>query len=247
MAGRAGLAALTLLLLAPSADAAPTPKAFHYTAQLGESDAFVAIVKKGERFRAYVSDATAKRASLSVWFRGDLSPEDHVSASSYGVGVEADLERREATGTVTLPDGRTFEFTATSGFGGGLVERNYRHEGVHYRSGWIVLRDKRVRGRTTVLGTGLNAGSEAGPGIRPTPPDASQVPDEQRPALCTQIEEDHGALRVQRGKLLHQSGIWELRLNHGRGSGAAYRRLSQATGELDELLFELERYAAGIC
>jgi hypothetical protein len=35
---------------------------------------------------------------------------------------------------------------------------------------------------------------------------------------------DVEALRVQLGRLLHQSGIWELRLNHGRGSATAYNR-----------------------
>ena len=54
-------------------------------------------------------------------------------------------------------------------------------------------------------------------------------------------------MRFQRGKLLHQSGVWELRLNQGRGSGAAYRRLSQAIGAVDEQVFEVERYSAKVC
>jgi hypothetical protein len=148
---------------------------------------------------------------------------------------------------VTLPDGRAFDFAAESGFGRGLVDRFYRHAGVSYRSGWIVLGDDRARGRTTVAGTAFDGSFTSGPGIRPTPPIGSQIAEEQRPALCAQLERDHEALRVQRGRLLHQSGIWEQRLNLGRGSGAAYNRLSQAIGSLDELIWGLERYDASVC
>ena len=35
-------------------------------------------------------------------------------------------------------------------------------------------------------------------------------------------------------------GIWELRLNRGRGSSAAYNRLTQVIGFLDETIFGLE-------
>ena len=48
-------------------------------------------------------------------------------------------------------------------------------------------------------------------------------------------------MRAQRGKLLHQSGIWERRLNLGRGSSAAYNRLNQAIGAVDSMIFGLER------
>ena len=181
----ARVAALLVLaaLLVPATASAVTVPAVHYTAQIDGTDAFVGIVKRGTRFRAHVSDATAKGATLSVWFRGDLGPDGHVSASAHGFGLEGDLARGSGTGTMTLPDGRAFTFTADSGFGGALIERSYRHAGRHYRSGWVVLRDKRVRGRTSVPGTALDGSSSTGPGIRPSPPLSSQVPDEQRPAL----------------------------------------------------------------
>src|SRR5918994_4817722 len=233
--------------LAPAAASAVTPPTFQYTGQLQGTEAFVGIVKKGDRFRAYVSDATPRRATLSVWFRGDVGLDGHVSTTAYGVGLEADLERRAAAGTVTLPDGRVFEFTAETGFGGGLVDRSYRHAGVSYRSGWIVLGDDPVRGRTTVAGTAFDGSLTSGPGIRPTPPIGGQIAEEQRPSLCTQIGQDHEALRAQLGRLLHQSGIWELRLNRGRGSGAAYHRLNQVIGALDTTLEEVERYRDGVC
>lgn len=225
-------AALVLAaLVAPAQASAVTSQ---YTGALAGSNAFIGIAKTDQRFRAYVSDATAMGATLSVWFRGDVRPDGTLTASAYGVELEADLERRTGTGSVTLADGRRFQFAAEGGFGGGLVDRSFRHAGSSYRSGWIVLRDKRVRGRTTVAGTALDGTTVTGPGIRPNPP-------------CDQLLEDHEALRVQRGRLLHQSGIWELRLNRGRGSGAAYRRLTQAIGALDEQVFAVERHAADHC
>jgi hypothetical protein len=79
-----------------------------------------------------------------------------------------------------------------------------------------VLDDNRVRGRTMVLGSALTGAP-------------------------TSEENDLGVLRVQLGRVLRQSGIWESRLNRGRGSGAAYNRLTQVIGFLDEAIFELER------
>jgi hypothetical protein len=194
-----------------------------------------------------VSDATPKGATLSVWFRGDVAPDGTVGASAYGVRLEAELERRNATGTVTLPDGRALAFAAETGFGGALIERSYRHAGQAYLSGWIVLRDKRLRGRTSIPGTASDGSSSTGPGIRPTPPLGSQIAPEQRPALCAQLEADQEALRTQRGQLSHQSGIWELRLNRGRGSGTAYTRLFQAMGAVDRAIEEVEGYSAAVC
>jgi hypothetical protein len=246
MARLAGLVALAALL-APATASALTPPATHYTARIDGSGAFVGIVKRGERFRAYVSDATPKGATLSVWFRGDVPPDGGISASAYGVGLDAQLERREASGTVTLPDGRALAFAAGSGFGGALIERSYRHAGQAYLSGWIVLSDKRTRGRTTVHSTAFDGSSPTGPGIHPTPPLGSQMAPEQRPALCAQLEADQEALRTQRGRLLHQSGIWELRLNLGRGSGSAYTRLFQAINAVDRAIEEVEGYSAAVC
>ena len=229
--GRVAVALVLVGLAAPAEASAVTSQ---YTGALAGSNAFIGIAKTDQRFRAYVSDATATGARLSVWFRGTVGSDGHLTGSAYGVALNASLERRAAAGTVTLPDGSTFQFAADSGFGGGLVDRSFRHAGASYRSGWIVLRDKRVRGRTTVAGTALDGSGVTGPGIRPNP-------------SCDQLREDHEALRVQAGRLSHQSGVWELRLNRGRGSGAAYRRLTQAIGAVDEQLFELERYDAAYC
>jgi hypothetical protein len=245
----ARVAALLVLaaLLFPATASAVTVPAVHYTAEIHGADAFVGIVKRGSRFRAHVSDATAKGATLSVWFRGDLGPDGHMSALARGVSLEAELRRGAATGTMTLPDGRSFGFQSDSGFGGALIERSYRYAGRHYLSGWIVLRDKRVRGRTSVSGSALDRSFATGPGIRPSPPLGTEVPQDQRPALCSQLGEDHDAIRAQRGRLLQQSGRWELRLNRGRGSGTAYSRLFRAIEAVDFAVEELERYSDELC
>jgi hypothetical protein len=57
-------------LVAPAEASAYTPPPVEYTAAISGTDAFVGIVKRGDRFRAYLSDATAQRVTLSVWFRG---------------------------------------------------------------------------------------------------------------------------------------------------------------------------------
>ena len=245
----ARLAALAVLaaLLSPATASALTPPATHYTARIDGSGGFVGIVKRGERFRAYVSDATPKGATLSVWFRGDVGSDGTIGASAYGVRLDAQLQRRDATGTVALPDGRALAFAAETGFGGALIERSYRHAGQAYLSGWIVLRDKRVRGRTGIPGTAFDGSSSTGPGIRPTPPLGSQIAPEQRAALCAQLEADQEALRTQGGRLSHQSGIWELRLNLGRGSGTAYSRLFGAINAVDRAIEEVEGYSAAVC
>ena len=148
---------------------------------------------------------------------------------------------------MTLPDGRAFGFNADSGFGGALIERSYRYAGRHYLSGWIVLRDKRVRGRTSVSGAALDRSFATGPGIHSSPPLGTPIPEEQRRALCAQLREDREAIQAQRGRLSHQSGRWELRLNRGRGSGTAYSRLFLAMEAADMALEETDRYRDDVC
>jgi hypothetical protein len=140
-----------------------------------------------------------------------------LSGTDHGVTLVARIADDQARGNVTLPDGRVLPFSMRERRGA-LVERNFIHEGVRYRSGWIVLDDNSVRGRTMRLGEALDG--------TPTSDGSPQ---------------DLDTLRVQRGRLLRQSGIWELRLNRGRGSSAAYNRLTQVIGFLDETIFEMER------
>jgi hypothetical protein len=102
MARVAALLLAAALLVPATAPGAVTVPPVHYTGEIHGADAFAGIVKRGSRFRAHVSDATPKGASLSVWFRGDLGADAHVSALARGVSLEADLRRGAATGTMTL-------------------------------------------------------------------------------------------------------------------------------------------------
>jgi hypothetical protein len=211
-------AALVLLAFPAGASAELVQRPVQHAGQTKGTSVFVGIVHKpGNRFRAYVSDGTPKRATLSAWFRGDLADDGSLSGTDHGVTLVARIADDQARGNVTLPDGRVLPFSMRERRGA-LVERNFIHEGVRYRSGWIVLDDNSVRGRTMRLGEALDG--------TPTSDGSPQ---------------DLDTLRVQRGRLLRQSGIWELRLNRGRGSSAAYNRLTQVIGFLDETIFEMER------
>ncbi len=229
----AALVVLAGLGLPATASAAFVPRPVQHVGQVKGTDVFVAIVKKSDRYRAYVSDATTRRATLSVWFRGDIGQDGSLNGSYHGVNLTARISAGRAAGTVALPDGRVLGFDMPQRRGG-LVERNYLFEGVRYRSGWIVLEDNRVRGRTMVTGEILDGTTETGLGIRPH-------------ATCDQLEEDYEALREQRGRLSRQSGIWELRLNRGRGSGAAYNRLNHARSALEDMIYAIERNRYAAC
>ena len=66
MARLVGALFVLAALPVPSAASAVTVPAVHYTAAIEATDTFVGIVKRGTRFRAYVSDATARGATLSI-------------------------------------------------------------------------------------------------------------------------------------------------------------------------------------
>jgi hypothetical protein len=121
--------------------------------------------------------------------------------------------------------------------------RNFKGpDGVSYRSGWIVLRDNSVRGRTMIVTHALYGDVAYGPGVERTPPFDESAPPDEHAAACARVAHDREVLRVQNGRLSSQSGTWERRINLGRGpTSATYNRLSQAMGALDELIFTLER------
>lgn len=220
---------MAVLALPCSASAGLVQRPVPHAGQVTGTNVFVGIVEKpGNRFRAYVSDGRPTRATLSVWFRGDIGEDGSLNATDHGVTLAARIADDQARGTVTLPDGRVLPF-AMRERRGAVVERNFIHAGERYRSGWIVLEEKRrTRGRTMVAGEALDGTGSTGLGVRPNP-------------SCEQLGEDYEVLRVQRGKLLHQAGIWELRLNRNRGSAAAYNRLYGAINSLDVAIDEMDR------
>jgi hypothetical protein len=228
MARLALVAVLALLALSAPAAAAVQQPRVHYAAPVTGTDAFVAIVKKLNCFKAYLSDGTHDgSATLSVWFQGCLDPDGRtLSASRGGIVLQADVTRRTATGTVTLRDGRSFPFSARSGDRGGLVGKTVTWQGRRYRSGFVVLRDNQVRWRIMPIGHGLYGD----PPVQPANP-------------CTDTAAERELLRAQSGPMSRLSGRWETRLNLGRvrPTGAEYNRLQQARGALDERIWRIDQ------
>jgi hypothetical protein len=198
----------------------------HYATALEGTNAFIGIAKTGRCLKAYLSDGTGGVATLSVWLQGCLQADRRrLSAERGGVRIDAEVDRRRAAGTITLRDGRSLPFSAKRGGLGGIVGRRFTHEHRRYRSGWVVLGENKVRWAITRIGRGLYG--------TPPPPVADS---------CAAARAERELLRHQRGPLLYQSGVWEWRINLGRGpTGATYNRLTQAIGALDERIFALER------
>jgi hypothetical protein len=171
----AGLACLAVLVLAPSAGAA---QPVHYATALKGTDAFIGIAKTGKCFKAYLSDGTGV-ATLSVWFQGCVQSEgDRLSAERGGVRIDAAVDRRRASGTITLRDGRALPFSAKGGFGGGIVGRRFKYDGRRYRSGWVVLGENQVRWAITPIGHGLYGDS-------PPPRRRTHAPPRTASATCS--------------------------------------------------------------
>ena len=73
-----------------------------HAGQVKGTNVFVGIVHKpGNRFRAYVSDGTPERATLSAWFRGGVAADGSLSGTDHGVTLAARIADDWAEGTVT--------------------------------------------------------------------------------------------------------------------------------------------------
>jgi hypothetical protein len=90
--------------------------------------------------------------TLADWFTGQVRDGtlDAVSGQHH-VQLAARLGGRAVTGSITLPGGRVFPFTAALAQGGGqagLYEATGRLRGLTYHSGGVVLADGDMRGAT---------------------------------------------------------------------------------------------------
>jgi hypothetical protein len=240
------LAVLGVLVVSAAASASKVvvPQPLHYAGPVEGTDAFVGIRLNGACFKAYLSDGTGARATLSVWFQGCLAPDNlSLSAERGGVRLDARIIRRRAEGTITLRDGSVHAFSAPGGgrddlapsapgaSRGGIVGRRFTYEGRRYRSGWVVLADDQVRWRVTPIGRGLYGD--------PPPPPADP---------CAAASGERELLRAQLGLLSAQSGRREVRLNRRRQLwSAGYNRLGQALGALAERISELDALLYGDC
>jgi hypothetical protein len=155
-----GLAAALLLAIAapgctteaadtdvePAAAADPTGA---FAGRVTDTDAFVAVVTDGTEVRAYVCDGTAEGASVSEWFKGQLSG-GHASLTSVSEEshLTVDVTATEAVGDVTYRGG-SFSFAAPGvdeGAGLFAYKRSGDDEDRTITGGWIVLDDGEQRG-----------------------------------------------------------------------------------------------------
>ena len=123
--------------------------------QVVGTDAFLGVVIFANRETlAYVCDGT----SIAQWFRGPAGPEALALTAEGGARLNATLTPAAVTGTVTLADGRAFDFTATPATGeAGLYRAHETLDGVEHVAGWVVLPDGQQRGAITAGGRTLPA------------------------------------------------------------------------------------------
>jgi hypothetical protein len=139
---------LLVLIWAAAAQAASLTGSF--VGQVQGSEAFIALVAKGDKVLAYVCDG----AKLAEWFRL-LSNADGAleGKSAAGVGLKAQVETDTIKGSVILNDGKTLEFTATQATNeAGLYRSEAAFGETTYLGGWIVNQKSEQRG--AVIGGG---------------------------------------------------------------------------------------------
>ena len=124
-----------------------------YLGAVTGTGALIAIVTRGTRARGYLCDGIPGHAvTLADWFTGPVRGGALDAASrQHHVQLAAQLGGQAAAGTITLPGGRTFPFTAALAPGGGpagLYEATGQLRGLTYHSGGIVLPDGGMRGAT---------------------------------------------------------------------------------------------------
>src|SRR3712207_3638914 len=117
-----------------------------YTGKVRGTDALIGLIENGSSVSAYVCDGDADSVSLSAWFKGRVRG-GRLKARTGGVRLAAKRSRKRFRGTVALPGGKRFGFTARRvARRGGLHELGVTLDGRPYRGGWIVLPNGTTRG-----------------------------------------------------------------------------------------------------
>lgn len=132
-----------------------------YLGKASGQDAWIGLSSTGKRFIAFVTDGTQDRApTFAQWFRGSVN-NNVADASANGKNgqdrLQAMLTGTQATGTVTLANGKSIPFTAnvvsststtpapsstatpSSGQSAGLYRAERVINGERYIAGWIVM------------------------------------------------------------------------------------------------------------
>ena len=122
----------------------PVAGTLTYLGTVAGTEALIGITVHGTRARAYMCDGVLGRAvTLADWFTGAVrgGTLDAVSGE-HRVRLAARLGGLAATGTITLADGRAYEFTAPlapPGGRAGVFERTGQMLGLPFSAGRIVL------------------------------------------------------------------------------------------------------------
>jgi hypothetical protein len=148
--------ALTLLILSLILSACgsgqPATEALSgaWVGKLEGADAFIGIASNGEEVMAYICDGQ----SITQWFKGQAGA-DKLDLTSGSAKLQAQLTVDTASGSVTLADGQTFNFTADRAAGdAGLYRLEEKASDESWISGWVVLNDGNLRGlRVSSKGT----------------------------------------------------------------------------------------------
>jgi hypothetical protein len=113
-----------------------------------QTDAFIALAtlgNEGNTAMVYVCDSQG----ISQWFQGPVGKDALDLTAPNGARLQAKLSLTEATGSVTLADGRSLEFKAVpyeANSGAGLFRARETIGGSEYLAGWILLPGDQQRG-----------------------------------------------------------------------------------------------------
>lgn len=141
-----------------------------YVGTIEGTDAYVAVVDHPDGPVAYLCDGARIWADLA----GERSGDDLHLADEEGVELVATLADDSITGTVTLADGSTHEFTASPATSGtaGLVQTLDANGSTATSATWIRLDDGSYRGKVV----DIEGSAEGGGAVEPEAGDAPPPP-----------------------------------------------------------------------
>lgn len=122
-------------------------KPAEYVGHSASDNTWVGLSTTGKRVVAFVTDGSEGHApTFAQWFRGSLTNDVFNATAKDKSGedhMQARLSGSDATGTVTLADGKSLNFTANPvvpmNQTAGLYRSEHTAKGQHYIAGWIVL------------------------------------------------------------------------------------------------------------
>ncbi len=129
-----------------AASGAPSDNTRRFVGQVQDSDAFIGLVASGGKLMTYVCDGSNSQVNISEWFSNTISGSNFSLTSADGAQLNGTLGD-QASGTLTMTDGRKFSFNAAAASGQiGLYRATQTISDTSYTGGWILLTDGQQRG-----------------------------------------------------------------------------------------------------